>query len=184
MSIASYKANERRRVTGPFMPTCFPASLEQVSPDHRLPPRTYQNWLDFLDWYESLSKKEKERAVPEQGEAMEDMFRSLGGFCCEDVVFKRANTPLGCIRIINRLIEEEYRVVIDIDYRRREDYYHSVGLVPIERGYVTLVSNQIPRGLEGVIPLGKVARRLAMDPEPCVAAYPYNNANITALPAV
>lgn len=106
--------------------------------------------------------------------------RKLGGVALDEIVYKRATTALGLKRIINKLIEEEYRVVVEVSIGREA---HAVGLLPLpEPGYFTLVSNYLPKTLQGFVTLDHIAPRLSIPSDPHVAGHPINDSNITALP--
>lgn len=181
MSIASYKRNEKRGVTGPYKPTCFPASLEQLSP-YGLPPKAYTEYLDFIGWYFSIrGRDERDKHNPEYKEMFDNLVVHLGGLSCKDVIFRRANTSLGLVRIVKDLVRQDYQVAIDV--RMQGKGIHTVGLLPTgEEDYYTLVSNQIPQSLQGIVKLQDIAPRLSLHGEKYMKEYPFSNANITALP--
>ncbi len=182
MSIASYRRNVRKGVTGPYIPTCFPAALEQISPEHSLRPGVYRDYTDFVRWYSELSKRRRQDENGEFETIINEVVAGLGGISCKDVIFKRAETCLGLKRIVNRLLAEDYRVAVDVAIGRGT---HTVGLLPLpEPGYFILASTQLPKTLEGVVTLDHVAKRLMVPCEPHLSAYPFSDANITALPPV
>jgi hypothetical protein len=180
MSISSYRRNEARGVTGPYKPTCFPASLEQLSP-YSLPPRVYREYQDFIGWYYLLRKEHREQRIDEYVDMVDELVEPLGNLCCRDLVFKKATTPVGLKRVVNRLIAEGYGVALDI---RTQIGVHTVGLLPVEDGYFTLVSNHVPPSLRGVVTLDKIMPRLNIPRDKQMIGYPINDANITALPYV
>lgn len=180
MSMASYRRNEARGVTGPYLPTCFPASLEQMCPYGGLRPKTYRNYLEFIDWYYPLKKTRREANNEHYKEMMDVVAWDLGKLSCEDLVFKQATTPRGMERILRKLWAEDYSVIVDIRVSRG---IHAVGVLPTpEPNFVTLVSNQIPPNISGVIPLSEVTKRMHPNNDKFMSQYPFNNANITALP--
>ena len=66
---------------------------------------------------------------------------------------------------------------------RTQHGFHTVGLLPTgEEDLFTLVSNQVPKSLQGVVSLQTIASRVVNHPDRYIAKYPFNNANITALP--
>ncbi len=181
MSIASYRRNVARRVTGPFIPTCFPAALEQISPYHSLPPGVYREYKDFVNWYGQLRREARETNNDELEYVIDRIVGSLGGLTCRDVLFKRAETPLGFKRIVNQLIAQDYRVAVDVSTGRGA---HTVGLLPLpEEGLYTLVSTQLPQTLQGVVTLDHISQRLFHHQDRHMSRYPFSDANITALPA-
>lgn len=180
MSLASYRRNVSRRVTSPYLPTCFPAALEQVWPHHGYRPSVYENYKEFIEWYCSMNKARREAHSADYEEMVNMLVRPLGGLSCEDVIFKHVNTPLGFVRVVNKLLNEECSVVADIRVCLGP---HAVGIIPThEPGFVTLVSNQIPEKLQGVIPIQAVAERFLPNNDKPMTDYPFNNANILALP--
>lgn len=182
MSIASYRRNVKRRVTGPFLPTCFPAALEQISPQNSLPPSTYVAYRKYISDLTSLPRYEREQCQEEEEEALNGIFRSLGRLTCEDVTFKRANTSVGLKRIVNRLMLDECRVVVQVS---QKSWYesHSVGLLHTpDKEHFVLVSTHIPKSMQGLVTLDQVASKLALPSDRHMSRYPFNDANVTALP--
>lgn len=180
MSIASYRRNVARGVTGPYKPTCFPASLEQLSP-YSIPAQAYLEFTNFIGWYYNLRKEHRDQALDQFTEALDGLVQTLGGLCCEDLIFKRATTAIGLKRVVNRLIADDFSVAIDI---RTQGGTHTVGLIPVEEGYFTLVSNHIPPKLQGIVTLDALIPRLNVPKDRYMPDYPINDANITALPPV
>ncbi len=178
MSIASYRRNVARGVTGPTKPTCFPASLEQLSP-YSIPPRAYLEYKDFINWYSDLRKEQRDLAVGQYAEMVDVLVESLGGLCCQDLVFKRVTTLIGLKRVVNKLIAEDFGVTLDV---RTQIGVHTVGLLPVEEGYFTLVSNHVPPRLQGVVTLDDIMPRLNIPKDKSMVNYPLNDANIAALP--
>ncbi len=186
MSIKSYRENVAKKVAGPNLPVCFPAALEQISPHHRYRPHIYSDHQDFLEYYyNSHRRKWREDNIEMLEERVDELVAPLGGLACSDVIFKRVNSPLGFMRVVKRLLEEECRVVVDIKYGgiHVDTSTHAVGILPVgESDYVTLVSTHIPKTLEGIIPLQKVATRIAVTSDRHINGHPINDANIVALP--
>lgn len=182
MSIASYRKNEKLKVTGPRLPTCFPAALEQISPDHRLPPKVYKDYREYINNISILPKSKRHLLIEEDLELYSNVLKHLGNLTSDDLIFKRANSAIGLKRIIHKLIDDGCRVTVDIDQRGWKTV-HTVGLMPTsELDYFTLVSNYIPNNLQGIISLDKIAARLAISSEAHLSKNPYYDANITALP--
>lgn len=180
MSIASYNRNRKKRVTGPNTYTCYPAALEQVSPHNGLPPKAYKEYESFYKWYSSLSLDGRIDAVEDFESIVGNFAYHLGRVAFEDVVFKRVNTALSLKRVVNKLIGDDYRVVLEVDFGRD---VHAVGLLPLpETGYYSLVSTYLPKTLQGIVTLDHIAKRIHRDPDPYISGHPINNANITALP--
>lgn len=188
MSITSYELNVSRRVTGKNKPTCFPAALEQISPFYEYDPDIYRDYSSFINWYCSMSLKKREKHVDELTEMYDELFLPLGGLSSEDALFRRASTPVGWMRIVRKLLTEDYGVVADIRYGPNRYESHAVGILPVpdagpER--VTLVSTHIPTKLQGVVGLIDVAQAMYYVPE-IYATRPVNidNANIVAIPKI
>ena len=185
MSIASYRKNVARRVAGKYKPVCLPAALEQISPQ-AYRPQIYREYHEFMNWFSAIPPDKSEKYNPEVEELYERLVRPLGGLAFEDLIFKRANTPLGWMRIVNQLIREECRIVADIRYGKTLYSSHSVGIIPVsgQEDHVQLVSTHVPKPLEGIVPLQRVADRF-MSVHPVyrhIPGYPMNDANIIALP--
>jgi hypothetical protein len=186
MSIASYRENEKRRVTGQRKPTCLPAALEQISPNHSYRPAIYSYYHEWGDWFGTLPYSERMKGVysPEYEDMINRLVRPLGGLSCDDIVFSSVTTPMGFKRAVKPLLKEGYRVVTDIKYGGDPRYLvHAVGLLPTgEDGFVTLVSNHIPKCLAGIVTLQQVGERVAVGEDPYRPKYPFNNANVWGLP--
>lgn len=186
MSIASYRRNVSRRVTGPRKETCLPAALEQISPHHGYEPEIYQDYTNFINWFFLFNACELDNYVGELKDMVSHLVWPLGGLACEDVLFRHANTAAGFMQHVKSLMRQDYRVVVDIKYggNRRYDA-HSVGLLPVggEVDYVMLASNHIPKCLGGIVALTTVAEHLMADPA-CLRdrQNPILGANIMALP--
>jgi len=188
MSIDSYKRNVSKRVTGRSFPTCFPAALEQISPNHGYRPNIYRDYSDFINWYCSLTLKERDKRLNEYEGMISHMVKPLGGLACEDLVLSRATTPAGFLRVVRPLLSEGFRVTVDISRSGgKTATVHTVGLLPVETetDHVTLVSTSVPNCLSGIVTLRQVADHLAISNLTYSAGYhPVNNANILALPPI
>src|SRR3989344_8226428 len=181
MSIASYRRNVGRRVTGQFFPTCFPSALEQISP-YGLNPDSYRDYRDFTDWFCSFPVDERDDLNPEVEEMLNYLFSNLGGLAVEDVAFKRATTPIGLRRVLHSLFDEDYQVAVEIDWHKGWDVTHTLGLLPVDRDHVIAVSNYVPKSLSGIVHIDRIAERLAVTDDKYMPDFPFNNSNITALP--
>lgn len=184
MSISSYQGNVAKRVAGPNLPVCFPASLEQVSPLHRFKPSTYRYYREFVDYLDSLSLPElKSRQVLEEQEDMvEELLRPLGGYALSDIVLKTIKSELGLKRAIHEY-SEDYRMVVDIKYISSVDRaVHSVGVHPLEDDRLMLFSTHVPKKLSGIISVGKLASSLAISEDYPVRDHPLATANFVAIP--
>ena len=181
MSIRSYQRNVDRKVTGPRIPVCFPAAIEQISPKNSYRPSIYTYYREFVEYLDTLSFEESrnKNVISEYETVIEELVRPLGGLALEDIVMKKITTPVGLFRAFNKLIEEDYRIVVDIKYRND---VHSVGIIPIQNELITLVSTHIPKNLSGIIPLSKVAEHLAIPESKPVKDHPISTANLIAIP--
>lgn len=186
MSIASYNKNVQKGVAGPDLPVCFPAALEQISPNHSYRPKIYTDYIDFLEYYEPLPRKaqESQEAMQEYENIVEKLIRPLGNLALDDLVLRHINTEQGFINTVNRLHNENYRVTMDIKYGNADtaNQVHTLGLIPIEKNYVTLVSTHVPTNLRGVISLEQLAGRLAIITDIRNRVHPIASANVLAIP--
>lgn len=186
MSINSYKKNVERGVAGPDIGVCLPASLEQISPNHSYRPSIYTTYLEFVDYLDNLNNKQRrERETLEEYEAiMERLVRPLGRTAVDNMILSRINTERGFISKIRKLHDNDYRVVVDIRYGKNnpDRSVHSVGLIPIERDFVTLVSTHVPKCLQGIISTEQLASRIAITDEPEIKGHPISTANVLAIP--
>jgi hypothetical protein len=182
MSIPSYQKNRSRGVTGRFTPTCLPASLEQISPNHAYRPGVYRDYEDWIDWYCTFSLKERDKLYIEYEEMIDVLVRPLGGLACEDLKLSHADTVIGFLRIVRPLLADGYRVVCLTG--GNSSTAHAVGLLPVggEHDLVTLVSNQVPKSLSGIVSLRKIAERISVPDERAIPGHPAHHANIIGLP--
>jgi hypothetical protein len=136
--------------------------------------------LDSLT-LEELKKKE---VLEEYETVIEDLVRPLGGLALEDLVMKRITTPLGLFRAFNSLVADDYRIIIDIKYGNASQArsVHSLGIIPVQDDLVTLVSTHVPKKLQGIIPLSKVANHLAISTESPTKGHPLGTANLIGIP--
>src|SRR5205807_5751291 len=109
MSIPSYRRNVSLGVTGQYSPTCLPASLEQISPYHKLDPDIYVDYRRFINHYHKLNKRQWN---PAWKVTIDCILEELGGFTHEDVVFERAHTYGEFSRIVRKLIRADFRIVV------------------------------------------------------------------------
>jgi hypothetical protein len=186
MSIASYERNVARKVTGPDFPVCFPASLEQVSSNYSYRPRVYRDYGEFIEWWDKIPPKRRHENDIFYEDMLNDLLKPLGGLACEDVQFSQATTPVGWMRVVKRALREEMQVVADIRYCTSIYTCHSVGILPTpQENYVTLVSTHIPKPLQGIVPLQRVAERMYYIPaiDSPSQRFPFRTSNIVVLPA-
>lgn len=181
MSVRSYRRNVERKVTGAGLPTCFPAALEQISPNHALHPEVYKDYQEFIKSYDSMNKRQRNPAYKDM---INWIVEDLGDLTCNDLIFTRAHTYGEFSRIIRKLIRQTFRVSVDIVSPGTTDgSFHTVGLIPTElNNEFKLVSNQIPAPLRGIVTLSEVYPYIAQPKEEFRPRYPFNDSNITALP--
>lgn len=182
MSLRSYRRNVALGVTGARKPTCLPAALEQISPDHKLPPATYKSYRGFI---RRLDVSEVRRANAQQREMLDEILPYLGGISCRDLELARVKTCLDFRRLIRELASDEYRVAVQLDLGWR-GVMHTVGLLPVEEDRFKLVSNHVPRALAGVVTPDQIFPRLEQ-PQDYPTLTKFNRfvmANVLALPLV
>jgi len=147
----------------------------------------YRFYLEWNKWWGTLPYQDRRRGVynEEYQEMIDKLVKPLGGLACEDLLFSRATTARGFVRVVKPLLAEGYGVLADIRYTTNQKYLaHSVGILPTkETGYVTLVSNHIPKCLEGVVSLHQVGERIAIGEDVHKPDYPFSDSNIWAIPA-
>lgn len=186
MSIKSYNKNVEKGVAGPEIGVCLPASLEQISPNHSYRSNIYTEYLEFVDYLDSLTNKERrsKEVLEEYEQIMERLVRPLGRKAVNNMILSRITTERGFITKIRQLHDNDYRIVVDIRYGTSspDKSVHSVGLIPVERDFVTLVSTHVPKCLQGVISTEFLASRIAISTETEVRGYPISTANLLAIP--
>lgn len=186
MSINSYKRNVERGVAGPEIGVCLPASLEQISPNHSYRSKIYTDYLEFVEFLGSLSQKQqRSREVLDEYETViENLLRPLGRQAIKNLVLSRITTERGLVSKLRKLHDLDYRVAVDIKYGsfNPEREVHTVGLIPVDRDHVTLVSTHVPKCLRGVITTRQLAERIAISKESDVKDHPIATANLIAFP--
>jgi len=185
MSRRSYRHNVALGVTGPNTNTCLPASLEILSEEGSLSPRTYRMYDGYFKEYSrrEIGGQAKRLCNPMMREMYNQVLWDLEGLQCCDIEFRRAHTLPQFARIIFSLLNQDARIALDLD-TDGDGTYHSVSLLPQDTGIdrFRLASTWIPRNLQGARTLPEIFDYVAQDPEPPRIRYPFNNANITALP--
>lgn len=186
MSINSYKRNVDRGVAGPDIGVCLPASLEQISPNHSYRAKIYTDYLEFVDFLGALTQKQqRSREVLEEYEVViENLLRPLGRQAIKSLVLSRISTERGLVSKIRQLHDQDYRIAVDIKYGKLnpEREVHTVGLIPVDKDHVTLVSTHVPKCLQGVISTHQLAGRIAISKESNVKDHPIATANLIAFP--
>jgi acyl CoA:acetate/3-ketoacid CoA transferase len=115
------------------------------------------------------------------------LLEPLGGLACSDVKFSRARTEIGAMRVIRRLLDEDYRVVIDVNaYGGSSADVHAVGLIPVDSDHAVLVSNFIPKvlGGGGITSIQNVASHVALNNDTHMPNHPLNSSNIYGIPNI
>ncbi len=187
MSIASYRRNRAAGVTGRWTGTCFPASLEQISPRNSLEPDTYVRYTEVLDYIETLQGQEKRQANPFYKILYEELIEELGS-TYDQVVFARLKSPCSFRSGVRRLLQEGCRVTVDLMSegciaKVGDAVVHSVGLRAVEgTDAVSLVSTWVPPELRGQISLDELFPHVAQINEPTRTRYAFNDCNVFAMP--
>lgn len=184
MSIKSYQRNVAKGAAGENLPICFPASLEQLAAGYSYDPHLYDEYVAFVDYHDSLSDTERRQKCEEYEHVLESLVEPFGGLTLDDLVMQRVKSAKELIRSVNRLHAQGYSIVVDVRYGNwnPERVGHSVGLVEVEPGYVTLLSNHIPPKLRGVVSLAQVGEQLAYINDSPLPGHPLHTANLVAFP--
>jgi hypothetical protein len=186
MSIKSYRKNVEKKVAGPRLPVCFPAALEQVSPNHSYRPQIYRTYKEFTEYLDGLSIVElsSKKVISECEDMADYLLRPLGGLLLNDIVMKTINTEIGLKRAMNAY-SDDHRIVVDVKYgnsSRRS--VHTVGVVSLDADNLFLVSTHIPANIRGIISVSKLATSLARTEDNRVPEHPFATANFLAIPEV
>lgn len=186
MSIKSYNKNVERGVAGPNIGVCLPASLEQISPNHYYRPNIYSRYDKFMDYLDALDIRElTSKEVCEQyEEVIEKILRPMGKKAFDQIILRQINTERGFISTIRQLHNNDYRVVVDIQYGNKNPNkeVHSVGLIPIDTDFVSLVSTHVPVVLRGIISTEQLFNHLAHSTDNKIKGHPLSTANVMAIP--
>lgn len=184
MSMSSYRRNVARGVTGIKTDTCYLASLEKISPYNQLSPETYIAYQRFMGSYFTYEGQEKRKVNPQYKELIRQMAWELGEVEFDQVAFERADTYRAFSSTVRSLLRHEYRVSVDIQIEGYGDRTaHPVGLIPVDdEGRFKVVSTWTPQLLRGVVTLRDIYDTIDFCVDPPSVRYPFNDANITALP--
>jgi hypothetical protein len=183
MSISSYRKNVAKGVTGKYSDTCFPAAFEQISPYNRFEPQIYKKYCRFVSWYGRQEGQDKRQRNPVYKDMLAEIAWNLGEVDFDNIEFERAETYRNLSRIVRKLVRHDYRVAIDITTPNCEaTECHAIGLVAVGDEYYTARSTWIPRGLYGYFGLRDLFEIIEVPNDPPRLRYPFNDANITALP--
>jgi hypothetical protein len=177
MSMESYRRNVRRGVTGRYTETCFSAVCEMLSPGE-LKPETHKAYEHFVNWY-SLLPRQGLREAPAFAVMLDLIFTDLGYTSWRDIEYRKASTQFVLKEVVDNFVRRDHAVILDIDW---DNEVHSVGLRPQKEGVFTLVSTGLPRDLQGEVSYDDLYNHRHLTKDPCLMRYPFNDANITALP--
>jgi hypothetical protein len=188
MSEWSYRQNVRLGVTGQFRKTCLPACLERISPDHKLSWDIYPLYEEWENDYEKLSDAQAFRATPEKIAIYNKIFKQLGGFTCDDVLFKEIKFSAYHLDAqLQRWMRLGQRVCVGVT---AELGNHALGVLPgSDEGTYKLVSNTTPHTLQGNVTAGVIFENLTqpdlfynISDELKAKNHPINYANAMVLP--
>lgn len=188
MSMASYQNNLELGVTGPGTYTCFTGALEQISPRHKLHPEQHLAYQEFALDYNAQTDLERYIHGPDNITLINKIVRSLGKLTFEDLKFACPQSLAAFTRFVNKAMEENCRVVVDIEFNDEGDT-HSMGLVPTKWwGEYKLVSTWLPEEFQGIVTTADLFPHLAQPddiyvPKRFLRRYlPTDDANVMALP--
>ncbi len=184
MSIKSYIKNTELGAAGADLPVCLPASIEKLATGYGFPPHLYDEYIAFMEYYDTLTNEERKKRCEEYEHMIEALVEPLGGLTLEDIIFKRIRSAQGLFKAVNSLHAKGFSVVVDVRYGNwnPDRAAHSVGLAQVEPGYVTLLSNHVPPKLRGVVSLAQVAEQLTVCNDAPLAGHPLHTANLVAFP--
>lgn len=183
MSITSYRRNVSTGATGLYTPTCFPAALEQISPEHRLQPsdyRRYRGGIGTLNRLFSEGGQSRRQINPFSKRLFASIIEPSG---CDlyDVEFRRVRNSYNLGRLVHSALNQACRVSVDLNYGIKDES-HTVGLIELEDGRFELVSNHVPFGLK-VSSLDEIFPHLDQSKDQPSVRYPFMGSNVTILPA-
>lgn len=100
----------------------------------------------------------------------------------DELIFHRIVDLEQLREVVKSAMRDRLGIVIDV--KHGEDT-HSLGLESVNRklGHFTLSSTHVPHSLRGVVTLGYVFPHIVQLDEPYRVRYPFNNANVTIVPA-
>lgn len=181
MSVSSYRKNVWLGVTNKDTDTCYPAALEQISPGFRLDPSTYAHYRHFIGSFDRMRAAKPYRMSQKLESLIGEITLQLG---CEpdDVRFERVDTYREFSNCVRTFLRHDYRVAVDLSIEGVRDEAHPVGLVQYDEDSFKLVSNWVPLGLGGFVTKREIFENMDFANEPFRIRYPFNAANITALP--
>lgn len=189
MSAASYKRNRQLGVTGRYTPTCFPAAFDQISPRHEIRPQTYRKYHRGANRFDRLTGQERRQRNPLLCDMFGAIAMDLGDLALSDFVFSRTRSLSEFTETVKKLIDQDYRVVVDVSTEGNErirggnGYVHSIGLKPTtDEETFYLRSTWVPTEFGNEITLEELYAHLAQPTDRPGIKYPFNDANISALP--
>lgn len=188
MSLSSYRQNVRRGVTGKNTSTCFPAALEKISPDHRLPPKVYEEYQEFVKWHDSLDGIGHLQATEIHSKTLTNIVEHLGSFCSDQLIYRNITRRYRLRETLTKLTSQDFRVLVELQL---DEGRHAVGIIPtgVEDAY-RLTSTWVPHSLQGIITPENIYPLLARPEDVLVPAtlhhvdHPLNSANLIAIPPV
>jgi hypothetical protein len=190
MSITSYKRNVALGVTGPEIGTCLPSALDQLTKYRGVKTETYRLYPDIVDAALAYNGHDKRDRNPLYRYIYARIATELGADY-DDCLFLRLRTRRGFVNSIGRLVEQGWRVSVDVVTEEcipnPDGFVHSVGLKPAPGGQsdgVKLVSNWVPDHMQGELSLGELFGYV-YQPYACERAsarFPFNDAHLIALP--
>lgn len=163
MSIRSYFRNVQRGASGPGRSTCWPAALEQISPNHSLIPQDYRNYTAMVLHHNQLTPYQQYKNSPNVEQICSKILYRLGELTCRDLYYVTPKSASHLKKMVGELLVSKYRVVVEIetDEGNSEDC-HSLGLLPgKQRGKVRAFSNWVPNELKSEFPIENIFPILA-----------------------
>ena len=137
--------------------------------------------MDYLDSL-SLEELKGQKINEEYEEVIDYLVRPLGGLGLEDIVMKTIKTELGLKRAMNEY-SLDHRIVVDVKYGNNSARsVHSLGVIPLDKENVSLLSTHVPDKLKGVISIAKLATHLAISESYPSPNHPIATANFIAIP--
>lgn len=176
MSKSNYRRCVGLGVTGKDTSTCFPASIDKLLPNCRVSPEYYRHYETVMRKFDSLPSRQKNPELKKLYGELQDCLDS------DELQFERVSVLDELRDVVRYALKEKLGVVIDIDFG--EDA-HSLGLEVVNRklGHFVLQSTHVPHALRGVVTLGYIFPNIAQPDEPHRVRYPFNDANVTLVPA-
>ncbi len=177
MSKSNYRRCVHLGVTGFDKPTCFPSAIDKLLPGQRIEPDLYRDYGRLMRRYSRIPERQRNPALKKMYALIAEQIDA------EELLYRRVRTA----EEFKDVVHDSHRAGMEviIEEKRSKEESHAMGLEIVDRrrGHYRLASNNIPVSLRGVITLDYLFPELIQPDEPPRVMYPWNDTNLTLIPA-